>query len=548
MHSPRSFLIAALALALACHAVPPVADEDAEKAETWAQMHRTWAAIMAYKKDHGQVPDYLSDLIPRYLPHVGMLISPTEVRTGKHGDFDHVDPKVRNSFCYEFSAQKYRSKTATKRESKELQMMEFGAAIPILRCFIYERVLNIAYSGDAYESAVTWETSPGAKALMTRLGGWPGFVNGEFTALTVIDAESQLPLVDAEVRMTSRICGGFPLPDRTLRTGADGPVRVPLGPAQRPSRQVKFRIMKPGYFSAWETWREGTLPEEAVIGLERGARVGGIVADAAGTPLAGAQITLILAWPDTDGQPTKVAIAAEPAGLDGGWSCDRLPAKFDQVSVEVKHRAGWTTTFESAEKNSPTKVSLAELREGKAELRLRPAAVLQGTVTTADGLPVVGAQVMACPPGLADPMKPGPMKTDAAGHYALPRAEAGKVTVVVIPTVGAPAGGKAEVSSEGASCDLRVGPGRTIRGRLLTDDGEPVSGVQVSFSGWERASLPSARVVAKADADGSFSWTAAPVESVELCFKNAKYFDRCVTVGASAAEALTVRMFRRAPK
>lgn len=87
MNSLRSLLVVVLTFIAAQTGRGLPVDEEDEKAETWAQMHRAWAAIMAYKKDHGQVPDHLSDLIPGYVPDPDALISPTEQRTGRHGDF-----------------------------------------------------------------------------------------------------------------------------------------------------------------------------------------------------------------------------------------------------------------------------------------------------------------------------------------------------------------------------------------------------------------------------------------------------------------------------
>ena len=121
-----------IALGVTC-----LATEEEEKAITRAQMRRVWEAIMNYKKDHGEVPDHLSDLIPTYLPDKDALISPTETRTGRHGDNSYKDPKVRSSFCYEFSALKFAGNTEPFRTVKYAQMEEFGPVVPILRCFLY---------------------------------------------------------------------------------------------------------------------------------------------------------------------------------------------------------------------------------------------------------------------------------------------------------------------------------------------------------------------------------------------------------------------------
>jgi hypothetical protein len=152
--------------------------------------------------------------------------------------------------------------------------------------------LNVGYAGDYYESQLYWETAPEAKAVTARIGPGPGFANGEFATLTAQDAETGAPIADAEVRVTTRQYHFLPLPDRVLRTGADGKVRVPLGPARPPSRLLTVAVTAAGYFGAPETWQEGALPEEALIGMERARKLEGIVKIGGGPPLDGAQMTI----------------------------------------------------------------------------------------------------------------------------------------------------------------------------------------------------------------------------------------------------------------
>jgi hypothetical protein len=57
----------------------------------------------------------------------------------------------------------------TFRESKEAQMEKFGEAVPILRCFAHGKVMNLAYSGDYFESDLSWENAPVARELAKKL-------------------------------------------------------------------------------------------------------------------------------------------------------------------------------------------------------------------------------------------------------------------------------------------------------------------------------------------------------------------------------------------
>jgi hypothetical protein len=549
MKAPLSVLVTVCILLLA---IPPalraeVREEEDEKAETWAMMHRAWEAIMAYRKDRGQLPDYLSDLIPDYLPDVDALLSPTEKRTGRHGDNGHKDPKARNSFCYEFSAAKFRSQT-TMRQAKEAQMMEFGAVVPILRCFLYSRVLNIAYSGDAYESRVTWENSPEAKALMAQLGEGPGFANGEFTAMTVVDAESRAPIAGAEVRLTNRWYQSLWYPDRILRTAADGTVRIPLGPPQPPSRRVTVTLSKAGYYAPAETWVEGKLPEEAVLGMERGLKVGGTVKLKDGKPLEGAQIGVSLLTPGTGGKIFATLLATETADAEGRWSCDRLPVDVTEVALRVSHPAGRTAFFETPRQAVRGKM-LASMKAGNVNLLLDPAPVLRGSVKTADGEAVVGAEIVFAAPG--QPIGEIPevsATTDANGHFAATWCQHGKVVIFVFPPVGAPARLELEVAADAPAQEVRLSTGRTVAGRIVDDAGRAAQGVRIIFSEWSGDRVPVEKQVAATDADGRFAWTNAPADSLVLRLAGAGYLDRGVTVEAGSEEPLNVRMFARARK
>ncbi len=557
MNLPRTLLVS-LFLPLLLLSVTFADTEDDEKAETWVKMHRTWRAIMAYKEAKGTLPDYLSNLIPEYLPDADALISPTEKRTGRHGDNNYHDPKVWNSFCYEFSAGRFAGNTQTFREVKEAQMEEFGGVVPILRCFLYERVMSIAYSGDEYESALYWETSPEAKALAARIGAGPGFKNGEFTLLKVVDAESRAPLAEAEVRLTDRKYHFLPLPDRVLHTASDGTVRVPLGPALPPSRQLTVTISKAGYFAPAEIWKEGSLNVEEETGLSRGAVVGGIVKLADGKVLAHAQIEISLATRDEAGKLVATKLGTVASGEDGHWKCDQVPQKVSTLAIRVTHPAAWTTSFEAAEQSSSGRISIADLMSGAAEMRIPPAASLHGIVTNKDGEPVAGADVVAAavntPPKDVTAMQNAGTeealagKTDAEGRYSLPWCNEGKVALLVLPPAGTPARRVIEAAQTISNNDLRLTPGRSIRGRVLGDNGQPVSGAKVTLSGWGGDSLPVQKLVAETDREGSFSWTNAPTENVSIRITIDGYFDRMVTIAPKDSEPLAVRVFRRSAK
>ena len=62
--------------------------------------------------------------------------------------------------------------------------------------------------------------------------------------------------------------------------------------------------------------------------------------------------------------------------------------------------------------------------------------------------------------------------------------------------------------------EFRLGPGRTIRGRVLDDRGRPVSGATVAAYRWR--GHETLEWLSQTDAEGRFRWDDAPSDAVSL--------------------------------
>jgi hypothetical protein len=126
--------------------------------------------LKSYEKDHGKLPDWLSDLTPKYIQDTNVFVSPLFRRTGKEVLYGNEDPHVTTSYIYEFSAKPVPKAIlsafpnlapgTTMREWKTRQLAEFGPVVPILRCFLHDPVLNVTSDGEFFESGAYWETDP----------------------------------------------------------------------------------------------------------------------------------------------------------------------------------------------------------------------------------------------------------------------------------------------------------------------------------------------------------------------------------------------------
>jgi len=434
----------------------PAADQEAKDKETdQDHLHRIWKALMAYKKAKGRLPDYLSDLVPEFLADKAVLLSPC-----KDWKLNRpADPRLPVAYAYEFRADHYGDSTLSFREVMEEQMKEFGPVVPILRCFAHGDArtrdsMNIAYSGDYFESQSHWEASDGARALIAKLGLGPGFDQGEFTTLHIVNQENGEVIAGAEVRLTRRWLYMLPLPDReaiaraagSLETGrsfyalalpdrvlkadAAGTVRVPLGPGkQPPSGVVTVSVIQPGRSVQRETWQQGAAPKEATWRLKASSTMGGVVRNRDGAPLAGAEV-MIFGPPDS--APDAGAAAAAhvatppdartflpqlldtcPTDTAGRWRSEIVPKDSTSLRFRVRASNFWYGNYRmAAEENRPQEplppaaggvppqndgsmmdVRRAALLAQEAEFRLEPEADVIVLLRGPDGSPLGGEEV-----------------------------------------------------------------------------------------------------------------------------------------------------------
>src|SRR5690606_23206103 len=107
------FLVIGLSTATANEAAPP--DSPAENPNPYdpsadpvdaelckANLAEISAAISAYRREHKDIPTWLSALVPTFLSEEE-LICPVTEKTGHLSPFGALDPSLRCSYLYEFS-------------------------------------------------------------------------------------------------------------------------------------------------------------------------------------------------------------------------------------------------------------------------------------------------------------------------------------------------------------------------------------------------------------------------------------------------------------
>ena len=126
------------------------------------QLQTVYQAIQAYRQDHKDLPNWLSDLVPKYIANTNVLICPVTRRTGQTHTFEHLqDPTLPACYLYEFSPSPmghvWAGGQIRMRDFKRRQMGFVGGEVPMVRCHLHKRVLNLAFSGHVYNSSLNWE-------------------------------------------------------------------------------------------------------------------------------------------------------------------------------------------------------------------------------------------------------------------------------------------------------------------------------------------------------------------------------------------------------
>ena len=267
-----------------------------------------------------------------------------------------------------------------------------------------------------------------------------------------------------------------------VKSGADGSFTVQgLLPA-------KYRV------SAFAEGQGSSKPETAQVTsrdvvalklvIDAALKIRGQVLDASGQPVPEATVTGTVESQD----PTR-RFALDRTTTDGAgrFELDRLSA--GKLTLTARHPERGNAKLGP----EPTETVL---KNPALTLRLQSAAGVSGTVKYEDGTPAARVLVMAQPaePGVMFG-PPDQVTTDEEGRYRIGGLDPGKFSVMARRensfnmTPGARQQITLAVGEQKTGVDMLLPPGgKRIAGKVLTEDGQPVSGAVVSL-GHERAGM-----------------------------------------------------------
>jgi hypothetical protein len=510
-------------------------------------LKKIYDAIQAYRQARGDLPNWLSDLVPQFLSDTNALMCPVELRTGRSQLWEYGDPKIHSSYIYEFSQIKAggirdQEIPLTMKEWKSLQMDEYGPVIPLLRCHLHERVASMSYSGEFYQTGLFWETDTNTFALMERLGPGPGARYGQKLRVTARDAETGAAISGAQVIATNRQSEFGHLPPRRMTTDADGVCEVNLGGKQ--PRRAKLEIWKPGFATASTEWTDGeAFPTEWIAQLEKAVQIGGVVTDAKGNPISGVTVVVNGLSRDAVGQVIPFQYDLTSTGPDGKWASGKVPKRFEELSFVFSHAEFMPAEYDLAtpDYDGPQTVSREDLLAGNARSALEPGLAVRGVVKDSEGAAAAGVEVQLTINPAENPVTLA-TKTDQQGAFKLVATVLGDAILVLEAADLAPKAHTLYLAPDLAPISLTMDKGRQVHGQVLGDDRQPLPDVEISVAGWEGRRPLSWR--AYTDSEGRFSWETAPAGRLHFGIRKAGYLARYEAPPQSGHQTWSVQLER----
>ncbi len=181
-------------------AIPGFQERERHREECMENLRVMGEAIKAYRADYSdQMPDWLSDLYPKYLQDPQILLCPADdAGTAPDLFVSHKDPKMSCSYVYTFNPLKpitgwvFHTNAPEEMTSKEdgyMTLEYFGGITPVVMCHHHSPdvdAIHLGYDCKPYQSLFYWQHMPEAargamsffqKAIDRNPDGWEKEIN-----------------------------------------------------------------------------------------------------------------------------------------------------------------------------------------------------------------------------------------------------------------------------------------------------------------------------------------------------------------------------------
>jgi beta-lactamase regulating signal transducer with metallopeptidase domain/protocatechuate 3,4-dioxygenase beta subunit len=348
-------------------------------------------------------------------------------------------------------------------------------------------------------------------------------------ALSVVDESNEQALdgVVIQSRISRRVGSREVAHTRQITNDSTGSVVLDL-----PSKDLAaldLTASKDGFVSASIQWRvsdASPLPSQHRFRLGAGMKLGGIVLDPEGNPLAGAPINAGRFWTGNDerfplGERAEFKSRSTVTDAEGRWQITGVPSNLvSRISVSVNHPDFLRSVVSPIGKDP---AQLAALKESRHEFRLRRGLVIAGGVEDLEGNGIASAKVWFGRPNFGNRRE---TTTDATGEFEFRNVDTNVGDVdharepISVSATGFESATTHLVMAEvPAKVVLQLKKGSVLQGRVVNTKGEGLVDAQVILQGhqngreeapWEFRSVT--------DAEGRFRWDGAPPREMLFTF------------------------------
>ncbi len=343
---------------------------------------------------------------------------------------------------------------------------------------------------------------------------------GDRLRLAILDANNAAPLAGVKVTASIIQLRGEPLGEAV--TDADGRCEVPR-PAPAPGDFFyTVRAEREGYATMMASWSHfqkdepADIPDDYELKMPPGTRIGGIVTDGEGRPLAGIQVKLQGAV-FQPGPPARQRARLNSGGSettstgrDGLWTWDRMPPDWENIRIIFAGQefppATCVCDANRHPSTGPMLLAREDLLTGRAHVQLQRGLLVTGRVLDPNGRPLAGVRVVQNYNWVDDYAR---VITANDGAYRILNALTGHLALCfqaehyAPQTVGIAVGGPTTVPL------VTLAPGHALRGRVVDGAGGPLADVAIAV-GRPEAERPEFEWRTTSDAAGLFSWDGAP--------------------------------------
>ncbi len=434
---------------------------------------------------------------------------------------------------------------------------EVIASVDFVSLFSHAAPLLAALTVEGAESKLRPTRSVAVRKAVRDLNEWPESVYRQELAVRVTD--------ESGVALTNAIATLSITDDKesyfltSAAVDARGAVQLPYPPLQAVG--VSVWVHAPGRMPAVISESKTNVAKfttNHVVVLRRGTTIGGVVKDAKGQPVAGAEVILHKAEKLSAHHYSRVDYDLTRTGADGKWTSRSLPTDLSGLGVQISHpdfrpafyvTEGFappptnTTTTGSTPSSTVSYRRLADgtmepittrrvtagaraaqpllntnaLVAGSAEAILQPAMLVSGTALDNAGRPLTNVPVI-----FRQNTETRFLHTDAQGRYRHRAVTPGAAMLILALEKHSPIYTNINVTEGLAPVELRLTAPKVVRGRVQDRNARPVSGARVRVDEW-LGFTDLVRFSALTDEQGAFVWTGAPPDRVMFAVSKTNY-------------------------